>query len=121
MKIEKFEDIVCWQKSKEMTVLLYGRYKDSDDFIFRDQILKASMSIMSSIAEGFERHSDRQFLYFLGIANSACGEVRSLNILAEAIGKVDATEAEAINNLCVEISKLINGLIITLSPKNMRS
>jgi len=55
MKIEKFEDILAWQKSKLMTLKVYSQLKELRDFGFKDQICRASVSIMNNIAEGFER------------------------------------------------------------------
>ena len=69
MKIEKFEDIIAWQKAKILTTNIYSTFKDSKDFSFRDQIQRASVSIMNNIAEGFERKGDRELGKFLFIAN----------------------------------------------------
>jgi hypothetical protein len=60
MRIERFEDIVAWQKAKELTLLVYQLFKDNRDFGFKDQIQRASISIMNNIAEGFERHTDEE-------------------------------------------------------------
>jgi len=53
--IEKFEDIIAWQKAKELTVNIYQILKDNRGFAFRDQIQRASVSVMNNIAKGFER------------------------------------------------------------------
>jgi|GEM_PF-214945 len=58
MKIDRFEDIIAWQKSKEMCVEVYKSFGESRDFGFRDQITRASVSVMNNIAEGFERKLD---------------------------------------------------------------
>ena len=121
MKITNFEEIISWQKAKTLNLTLYDIYKDSRDFVFRDQILKAGISIMNNIAEGFERHSDKQFAYFLAVAKGSCGEVRSMNILGRELKKIEDPMAENVNSLCIEISKLINSLINTLSPKPVNS
>ena len=55
MKIEKFEDLVSWLKALELTVQIYKTFEQSKDFGFKDQIQRASVSIMNNIAEGFER------------------------------------------------------------------
>jgi len=59
MGIERFEDIIAWQKSKELTVQIYCLFKESKDFGFNDQIQRASVSVMNNIAEGFERRSNK--------------------------------------------------------------
>lgn len=59
MKIDKFEDIVAWQKANELTLYIYKAFKSNKDFGFRNQIQRASVSIMNNIAEGFERRGDK--------------------------------------------------------------
>jgi four helix bundle protein len=71
MKIEQFEDILAWQKAKVMTLKIYSLLKDLKDFGFKDQICRASVSIMNNIAEGFERKSDSEFKHFLFIAKGS--------------------------------------------------
>ena len=76
----RFEDLLIWQKARDLTRLVYDLTKVdafSRDFGLRDQIRKAAISVMSNIAEGFERDSDAQFAHFLTIAKGSCGEVRS--------------------------------------------
>lgn len=61
MKFRRFEDIIAWQKAKEMTILIYHSFADIRDFGFKDQIQRASVSVMNNIAEGFERRTDNEF------------------------------------------------------------
>jgi four helix bundle protein len=61
MKINNFEDIIAWKKAKELSILIYRIFKSNRDFAFRDQIRRAAISIMNSIAEGFERQSNKEF------------------------------------------------------------
>ena len=51
--VEKFEDLITWQKSKSLYLGIYKKFKDSREFYFKDQICRASLSIMNNIAEGF--------------------------------------------------------------------
>lgn len=64
MKIEKFEDIIAWKKAGELTINIYKEFKDCRDFGFRDQIQRATVSIMNNIAEGFERRTNKEFVNF---------------------------------------------------------
>ncbi len=114
MKIEKFEEIIAWQKSKELTVDIYKIFKDSRDFGFRDQIQRASVSIMNNIAEGFERSTNKEFKYFLFIAKGSCGEVRSMLYLALELNYISENDFKKFYNLSLEISKLLSGFIKTL-------
>ncbi len=60
MKINIFEEIQSWQKSRELVLLIYRLFKTSKDYSFKEQIQRASISIMNNIAEGFERKGDRE-------------------------------------------------------------
>ena len=61
MVIRQFEDIIAWQKAKDLTLTMYRLFKTNKDFTFKDQIIRASISVMNNIAEGFERNSDKEF------------------------------------------------------------
>src|SRR2546430_15190803 len=79
-KIEKFEDIIAWQRARVLTKEIYASAKVGPfarDFGLRDQIQRASVSTMSNIAEGFERGGDREFVQFLSNSKGSCGEVKS--------------------------------------------
>lgn len=71
MRIEQFEDIKVWQKSKDLSVAIYRLFEASKDFGFRDQIQLASVSVMNNIAEGFKRKGNKEFVYFLYIAKGS--------------------------------------------------
>jgi len=114
MKIEKFEDIIAWQKARELTLLMYKTFANSKDFAFRDQIQRASVSIMNNIAEGFERRGDKELKHFLFVAKGSCGEVRSMLHLALSLGYMSKERYERYSHLSVEISKLLSGFIKTL-------
>ena len=114
MKIEKFEDIVAWQKSGELSLIIYSVFKDKNDFAFKNQIQRAVVSIMNNIAEGFERKGNKEFKHFLFIAKGSCGEVRSMLYLAFKLNYLSESEFKKLYNLSVEISKILSGFIKTL-------
>jgi len=79
-RIEKFEDLIAWQKARELTKNIYKINRQGEfnkDFGLRDQIRRASVSIMSNVAEGFERGGRSEFHQFLVIAKGSCAELRS--------------------------------------------
>ena len=79
-KIKRFEDIESWKKSRELAKSVYRitlNQRFARDFGLRDQIRRASVSILSNIAEGFERDGDKEFIQFLSLAKGSCGEVRA--------------------------------------------
>ena len=79
-KIQKFEDILAWQKARELTREVYAHSKTgafAKDFGLRDQIQRASVSIRGNVAEGFDRGGDKEFIQFLSVSKGCCGEVKS--------------------------------------------
>jgi len=112
--IDQFEDIIAWQKSKELTIQIYKLFCGSKDYSFRDQIQRASVSIMNNIAEGFERRSNKEFRNFLFIAKGSCGEVRSMLHLSQELKYLPEEQYTQFLNQALEISKILSGLIKTL-------
>ena len=114
MKIEKFEDIIAWQKGKLLAVEIYRCFRNIKDFSFKDQILKAVISICNNIAEGFERQSNKELSKFLFIAKGSCAEVRSMLHIALELNYISKDEFNKLYILSQEISKMLSGFIKTL-------
>lgn len=114
MSIKKFEDIIAWQKAGELSLAIYKQFRESKDFGLKNQIERASVSIMNNVAEGFERRSNKEFIHFLYIAKGSCGEVRSMLYLAKRLDYIDNKQFDYFYELSVEISKLLAGLIKSL-------
>ena len=88
-RIEKFEDIIAWQRARSLNGDVYNAFKLCRDFSFKDQIQRAAVSIMNNIAEGwYERKGDKEFGRFLFISKGSCGEVRSMLYLALDLGYI---------------------------------
>ena len=111
MKIEKFEDLVIWQKGRELVSLIYASFRNNRDYAFKNQIERAVISILNNTAEGFERQSNREFKQFLFIAKGSCGEVRSMLHSALDLGYINQETFQKGYELCLRISRLISGLI----------
>jgi four helix bundle protein len=78
--ITRFEDIESWKTARQLTNSVYAQTNQTGfnrDYGLRDQIRRASVSVMSNIAEGFESRTDAQFINFLGMARASAGEVRA--------------------------------------------
>lgn len=114
MKIERFEDIHTWQKAKVLTLRIYHIFKTNKDYAFKDQIQRASISIMNNIAEGFERKGNKELKQFLFIAKGSAGEVRSMLDVALELQYVNETEYTMIRSECELISKMLSAFIKTL-------
>ncbi|WP_047418024.1 four helix bundle protein [Cellulophaga sp. Hel_I_12] len=113
-KINSFEDINAWQKGREFNKLLY-QITENDIFIkvfdLKKQIRRASISITSNIAEGFERNTDKEFVYFLYVAKASAGEVRSQLYLAFDLGYIGEDDFLKLKEQIENISKMLSGLI----------
>ncbi len=105
--IQRFEDLICWQKSRELTKQIYKSLQNCRDFGFKDQIQRASVSVMSNIAEGFERGTQQEFINYLFIAKGSAGEVRSQLYTALDVGYLNIEMFKYLNNLVEECSRLI--------------
>lgn len=114
MKIKSFEDILAWQKAKELTLLIYQHCRYCKDFSFRDQIQRSALSVINNIAEGFERNSNKELKNFLYIAKGSCAEVRSMLYIALELHYIDKQTFNRAYNLSLEISRLLSGFIKTL-------
>ncbi len=92
MRIERFEDIIAWQKAKTMTVMIYGMFEQCKDYSFKDQIQRTFVSIMNNIAKGFERKTNNEFKQFLFIAKGSSCEVRSMLYLAKELKRISEND-----------------------------
>ncbi|MFZ1323700.1 MAG: four helix bundle protein [Candidatus Saccharimonadales bacterium] len=109
--IERFEDIIAWQKGKELALITHHALVNTKDYSFRDQIWRAALSVSNNIAEGFERKSNKEFKQFLFIAKGSAGEVRSMTYIGKELNLFDEEKVLEIKSLSLEISKIISGLI----------
>jgi len=122
-KIERFEDLISWQKARELNRLVYkisanGTF--AKDFGLRNQIRRAWISIMSNIAEGFERGGDKEFAQFLSNAKGSCGEVRCQRYAALDEKYLSETEFKQLSERSLEVSRLISGFMTYLRRSELR-
>jgi len=117
-KFNSFEEINSWQKSRifnKKVYLIAENESFKKDFDLARQIRRASVSISSNIAEGFERNTDKEFIYFLYVAKASAGEVRSQLYLALDLNYITKQDFEELLFEITEISKLLSGFIKYLS------
>lgn len=122
-KIEKFEDILAWQKGRELTQHVYRATRQGEfakDFALRDQIRRAVISITSNIAEGFERDGSKEFVQFLSLSKGSCGEVRSQLYVALDEAYLSQSQWQDLHDRCLEISRLLDGFAKYLRQTEMK-
>ena len=113
-KIERFEETEAWKKARELTRSIYKVTAEGDfarDFGLRDQIRRASISILSNIAEGFERGGDKEFRQFLAMAKGSVGEVKAQLYIALDVGLLTTEQFQQLFDLASETGRLIGGFM----------
>src|SRR5881275_3012399 len=111
-KIEKFEDFIAWQKARRLTREIYKITNlpgFSRDFGLKDQIRRAAVSIMSNIAEGFERGRPSEFHQFLSIAKGSCAELRSQLYIALDVEYIPQTRFRELMSIAEEVGQVVGG------------
>ena len=122
-RIEKFEDLKVWQKAREVNLQIYKLSNKgifSKDFGLRDQIRRASVSILSNIAEGFERNGNKEFNQFLSIAKASAAEVRAQLYVAKDLEYISNDEFEEVVSGLIAVSKMLSGLMSYLKTTEMK-
>lgn len=119
--VQKFEDLICWQRARELTKFIYeisifrnfdSKYRNFDmDRGLQDQIRRAAVSVMSNIAEGFDRATKFELINYFYIAKGSCGEVKSQLYIAQDVGYIDISKFRQGIGLCDECSRLIQSFI----------
>lgn len=114
MKIEKFEDLDCWKKARELAKLIYDLTNQRSfvkDFELRNQMRDAAGSTMHNISEGFDAGSDAEFVRFLRISRRSASEIQSELYLALDRKYISENQLEVAYTKATETKRLINGMI----------
>ncbi len=117
-KIETFEDLRVWQQGIKLVKQVYLLTKEGDlskDFGLRDQLRRASVSVPTNIAEGFERYSRKEYVQFLNIAKGSAGEVRSLLRVALEVGYLDKFKYDELYSYVMDLSRMLSTQIQALN------
>lgn len=123
MRASRFEDLIFWQKARELTRFIYSFTRKGDfkkDFGVRDQIQRSCVSVMSNIAEGFGRGSNKEFIQFLFVARGSISEVQSELYVSKDLNYVSEQEFKEAYHLTEEISRLIGSFILKVKVAGMR-
>ena len=118
MKIGRFEDLEAWKAARVLVSQVYDMTRQAQDtgrdYRFRDQITAAAVSVMSNIAEGFSRRTDREFAQFLFISKGSCAEVQSLLYVALDQNYTNKVNFQKIYAQAESVARLTSGLITYL-------
>ena len=112
-KVTSFEDLIAWQKARLLTAevsKLIELPPLDRKWSYRDQLHRASVSVMSNIAEGFERGTRAEFAHFLATSKASCGEVRSLLYAALDDELIDTPTFRLVYEQTEEVSRIVGGL-----------
>jgi four helix bundle protein len=99
-KIERVEDIVAWKKSVELCSLIKATALNesfSKDFALKNQIRRSAFSVHSNIDEEYKLGTNKQFVNFLFIAKSSCGEIRTQHYIAKNLNNTDEEKFEELS------------------------
>ncbi len=121
--VRRFEDLEVWQEARELVKRVYGltaKFPRQEAFGLKSQMQRAAVSVLSNIAEGFERGSNTEFIQFLYIARGSCGEVRSQAYIVSDLNYVAQSEAEDIRERCAKLSRRLQTLIEYLKGSSIK-
>ena len=111
---KEIDDLTIYKKSRVLIKDLYQLTNNNEqftrDYSFKDQIRRAGISIISNIAEGYERDSDKEFHKFLGYSKGSTGEVRAQITVAYDIGYIDEETKNYMQDRCSELLRMIGSL-----------
>ncbi len=114
MAIQSFKDLLVWQKARDLTVDIYKAFENAPDFGFKNQIQRASVSIMNNIAEGYARRSDKALRNYLSIARGSTGEVESMLMVAEPLKHIPPRTQSQLLSQTTEVGKLLTAFMSKL-------
>jgi len=123
VKVKNFEDLEIWKDARMLIRIIYRITREpkfSKDFALRDQIQRAGVSIMSNIAEGFERGGNQELIHFLYIAKASCGEVRSQLYVAVDQSYLTQKDCDELTISFKRLSIMINNLIDYLKRSGIK-
>jgi four helix bundle protein len=123
-EVRKFEDLIAWQKARNLTKAIYQVSRTgafATDTGLRNQIQRAAVSIMSNLAEGFERNRSAEFHQFLSTAKSSCAELRSQLYVAADVGYLNAAQFETLLAQAEEVGRIVGGLRASVAKQRLHS
>ena len=121
--VRRFEDLEVWIAAKDASVMIYKITENESlrkDFGLKDQIRRASISVISKIAEGFERNGNKEFIQFLSIAKGSAGEVRAQLYIIKELNFINEEEFVLLYEKVTQVSKMLSGFINYLKQSELK-
>lgn len=122
MKVNSFEDLQVWKDSRILVKSIYQLTSDgkfNKDFGLREQIQRASVSIMNNISEGFERNNNKEYIKFLGYSKGSAGEVRPMLYVATDLGYISQDSFNVHYEMAINIITQISNFIKYLKKSSI--
>jgi len=119
-KVERFEQLIAWQKARALTKRIYETTKCGaflKDYGLANQMQRAAVSVMSNIAEGFERRTSAEFHQFLLVAKSSCAELRSTLYVSLNVSYLAQHDFDDVMQQAEEVSRILGGLSVSIARK----
>lgn len=123
MKAKNIEELLVWQKARELVNSIYSLTRKPNfgrDFSLVDQIRRAAVSVMSNIAEGYERGSNAELIQFLYVAKASCGEVRTQLLIAFDQGYINKEEMDKAREIALRLSGMLSNFIGYLKQSKLK-
>src|SRR5205809_3275355 len=119
MAFQSFEDLEVWQRGCRLAVDVFKAFASCRNFTMQDQVQRASLSVPSNVAEGYERNSNKEFVRFLNIAKGSCGELRTQLYISRKLDFLTKAEFSRLVGESKEISAMLHGLSKAVSKRTV--
>jgi four helix bundle protein len=118
IKLSSYRDLIVWQKSIELVVLVYDltdKFPREEIYGLTSQLRRAAVSVPSNIAEGRYRGTRKDFRQFLLVAFASCAELETQIEIAKRLKKTNTLDYKQVDVMLLEVSKMLNSMIIKLA------
>lgn len=122
--MNSYRDLIVWQKARllvKVVYLLVKKLPRQEQFALSDQIRRATVSIVSNIAEGYQRQTTKEYIQFLYMSYGSCAELETQLLLCQDLAYLAEQELQEAMELLVEVEKMLNSLIRKLKTSNTKS
>lgn len=120
MKIEKFEDLIAWQKAKELAVKLYDVCKNCKEYGLKDMLMKTNITIMNQIAEGFENRTNKAIKEAFINAKWGTSQMRSMLYLLLELGCITQDEFKGFYDMTRHVTKMLLAFVKSINASEKK-